>query len=598
MDFEITPINKDNPPIIPAKKRPDIFNFGIQFVLLAAIFIIAIGVLFFFLRRSSFGEEKVELKIEGPEEITGGELLEYKVLYKNGSKVALEKAQLVFSYPDDSIVIEDGKVVKANNEVVDIGRINAGESGDLQFSAYIVGEKANIKQARAELTFEPSGIVSVIKKEVILPTTITSLPVTITLVAPPTAADGQEITYILDYRNQNDSAINDIRINIKTPESFKAINYSPSPTSGNGTWDINVIEAGEGSRISMLGSIKGIERESKSISATLQKKIRTDSGDLYIDFTRVEASTAIASPYISSTILANGSRDHIAGLGERIKYTIDFKNNTTIPLLGLNMSVKLEGSMFDLSSVRSEGFFDSRQNVIFWNSSTVPELGVLEPNQTARVEFEVQLNKEFPGGVFGTQNSLIKVSSILETENVPPAIALSRLIAEDELVTRISTTVSLGQLMFINDSQWGSSGPFPPKVNEKTTFTVKWSLINPANLITPAKITAVLAPGVSWEGRTRSSSGIVQTVYNPSNQTVTWDIGSLPGGVGSAFPPYETYFQISIVPSVNQVGQAVEILRDIKFEGVDSLTSQSITRTVHNLNINNSEDQKGGVVKP
>ena len=565
MDFQVTPLTKDDNNDDSSKPWHGLFNLDLKLVFLGAFVIIAIGALFFFLGRSSFSENKIELRVEGPSEVRGGDLITYKVVYENNSKVDLDSVELIFNYPSDSVVIKDGDIASIENEIINIERVSSGKSGEVEFQVYIVGDRGNVKQTKASMTFTPVNVGSVIKKDAVLSTTITSLPVNLTLVAPPSATDGQVITYILDYRNQTDKDMEDLRIKIETPDLFIRSRSIPAPSLGGDTWSIDLLRAGEGARITVEGVLNGNERESKTVLAILQRKILTPGGEAYIDFVRADASTSIASSFISATLSLNGSRAYSASPGDTLKYVVDFKNDTEHDLIGLNLSVNLEGSMFNFSSVKSNGFFDSRLNTIFWNSSVVPELGILRPNQSGRAEFELKLFGEFPGGVLSSQNSLIKATAVFEAPTAPSGLGVDSLVAEDELITRISSDISFKSLLFVNDVIFGSSGPFPPKVNQKTSLTVKWEINNPVNLISPARISATLPPGVVWEGRVRSNVGSTQLIFDPITSSVIWDIGSIPGGVGSSFPAYEGYFQISVTPSVNQVGKSIKILHNIKF---------------------------------
>ncbi|MEK7154456.1 MAG: hypothetical protein AAB792_02785, partial [Patescibacteria group bacterium] len=140
------------------------------------------------------------------------------------------------------------------------------------------------------------------------------------------------------------------------------------------------------------------------------------------------------------------------------------------------------------------------------------------------------------------------------------------------------------------DSVFGSTGPFPPKVNYKTVFTIRWNLVNPSSDLSSAKVTAVLMPGVVWEERARVSGSQPQPVYNAAQKTVTWDLGTLPAGVGVSFPQYEADFQISVTPSVNQAGGPVPLLKNVQFEGVDTFTKERILRTIPDVTTSNVSD--------
>lgn len=603
MDFKIEPLQNPNIPEMQPPKRP-IFNFisSIKTKHIVAVLglVLVAAILFFFLGRGSFRENGVELKIEGPNEIASGELLTYKLTYKNNNAATLTDVKLNLLYPTDSIVTKDGNIVSITTENFDIGKIESKESGEKELTAYIVGDKGNIKTIKATLTYRAENLSSTFQKDASLATTITTLAVPITLVAAPTVVSGQNTSYLIDYRNQSEQDLENLRFMVKYPSGFTASKFSPQPTSRaakQDSWDIASLKKGDGSRITIQGILSGNEKETKTIFVTLQKKITTPNGDVYVDFEKSEASSVISTPILSLGITLNDSIDYVAHLGDILRYKIRFQNNNNFDLSGLNMSVRLEGNMYDVATVKSDGFFDGRLNTIIWNASTVPQLNFLPRNQSSMVEFEVRLKNSFSGS--GAQSSFVKTSAHLETPNVPADLDLDKLVADSELVTRISTAPAFDQKVLINDAVFGSSGPFPPKVNQKTVFTARWTLVNPASDVTGAKITATLAPGVDYENRVRVAGTQIEPTYNPRQNSVTWDLGTLPGGTGVSFPLYEAYFQISITPSINQVGQPAALLRNIKFEGTDSFTQEKISRTIPDTNTFNVTDtSEQGSVQP
>ena len=600
MNFQIEPIQ--NPNLGERLPRPFLSFKRKKIIVIGLATLLAIALIFFFLGRGSFRESNVELKIEGTQEISAGELVSYKITYKNGNKVSLNNVKLTFFYPSDAIVIKDNNnILDVTAENFDLGELKSGESGEKVLTAFIVGDKGNIKTARAILTFKPSTVNSTFQKETSLATTITSLAVPITLVVPPTVIKGQNISYLVDYRNQSEEDLKDLRLEVRYPDGFSPTKFSPLPSSqdqNRSTWEIPKLNQNEGSRITIQGSISGNERETKSVSVTLQRKITTVSGDVYIDFEKTEASSVISTPLLSVGLTINESNDYTAHLDDLLRYEVSFKNNSDVDIGSLNLSVRLEGNMFDFSTVKSEGFFDSRQNTIFWNGSTIPELNNLRPHQTGTVEFEVRLKNKFSGGI-GARESFVKATAHLETPNVPAELDIDKLTADSELITRISTSPIFSQKVSLNDPIFGSSGPFPPKVNEKTVFTIRWNLVNPSSDLMPAKVTAVLAPGVVWENQTRVNGNQPQLVYSDKQKTVIWDLGTLPAGVGVSFPSYEANFQISITPSINQVGETVPLLKNVSFEGIDTFTKERILRTITDVTTSNiSDSSESGSVQP
>jgi hypothetical protein len=587
MEFQIEPLQNSN---VEQPQNVDEPQTGHQFfhllkmkpVIGGLISILVISLVFFFVGHGSFQEGNVELKIDGPSEIAAGDLATYKVTYNNKNRVSLSGVKLTIIYPQDAIVTREGNILTVSTEIFDLGELGSNGFGEKDLAAYVVGDSGNIKSLRAILTYQPSNIQTEFQKEASLGTTITSLSVPITLVAPPTVINGQNLTYFLDYRNQSQQDLPDLRFQVSYPDSFKPIKYSPNPTSsstGKSIWDIALLKQGDGSRITIEGSLSGTEKESKTVSVVLQRKITTSSGDIYVDFEKSEASSVIATPLLSTALSLNNTQDYVAHLGDVLRYRIGFSNDNKVDLSGLNLSVVLDGDMYDLSTVISSGFFDGRTNTISWNASNVPELNHLGVNQSAYVEFQVHLKNAFSEGV-GARDSFVKASAHIETSDVPPELALDKLSADDQLVTRISTAPTFDQKISLNDMTFGSGGPYPPKVNQKTLFNVHWYLVNPSNDISPAKVTAVLAPGVVWENKARANTSQAQPTYNSRLNTVTWDLGTLPAGSGVNLPQLEGNFQISITPSINQVGQAVTLLRNVRFDGTDTFTKEKIARTI------------------
>lgn len=584
-DFKIEPLK------LESKLRLPQFTLTLKLILVGVGLLLIGGGSFLVFSNGSFSERNVTVTVDGPKEVTSGQRVTYTVHYSNQNKADLTNARLAFVYPSDAIPFKDNTIKTATKEILDLGTIKGKATGDLTFSAYIVGFQGAVKTAKATLSFIPADLTTELEKSGETNATMAALPVPLDVVVPPTIVSGQQLTYIIDYRNQSGEDLSNLRIKMKFPEGFTA-------TQAKDTWDIVTLKQGDGARITITGSIIGREKEAKTLFVTLQKQIPTDAGLVYLDFEKAEASSVIATPLLSANLSLNDSTDYVAHVGDALKYAIRLTNNTNSALTSLTITAKLDGTMYDISTVESTGAFDSRTRVITWNSAVVPELGNLEANQSVLVPFRVKLKSAFPGGTIGTQNSFVKSTIHAETLDVPDVLALDRITADDSLNTRISTAPSLDQKLTISDPQWGTSGPYPPHVDQTTVFTDHWSLVNPSNDMTGAKVTAVVLPGVTWNNQVRIAGTQIMPTYNSKTSTLTWTLGTLPSGVGVTFPAYEVFFQISVTPSANQVGLAVPLLKDVTFDGTDVLTKEHIVRTVSDVTTSSVIDSReGGAVK-
>lgn len=595
MDFQINRI------ISPGfeGKEASFWQSHKKLIIIGSILVIMVilGMFLFFVLKS-FSESQVSFKIEGPTEVSSGDLATYKVSYENNSKTKLTDIKLLFLYPENSIAIKNEKIIKKlSNQNVDLPDLDSGQSNNLDFGAFIVGNRGDVRTVRAELVFKATNINSVFRKQQSLATTITSLPIPITISAPPTILNGQKLNYIIDYRNESGSQLSGLKIKVKYPSGFKFVSSNPSPSENQDGWNLGGLEAGLGSRISIQGDIFGAEREEKMISVSIQKPIDTPNGQVFIDLERLDVASIIAGAFLEANLSLNDSSNYTAHLADDLNYKITLKNNADFDITAIKLNAKLDGSMFDLASLKSSGFLDSRSGTISWDQSSLPGLANLGVNQNLMTEFSVRLKSSFGSGIVVASNSFVKISVSAETQNVPPHIDLDKISAQDQIVTRITSAPTLDQSLALNDATLGKLGPFPPKVDSKTVFNVHWTLANPSNNLSPAKVTAILAPGVGWENKTRSSGTPIVPSYNQRTNIVTWDLGNIPTGTGSNFPKYETYFQISIRPSVNQADQAADLLKSIRFDSVDTSTKEKIVLTVRDttsFSVSDS-DQPGNV---
>lgn len=555
------------------------------------LFIAAIVIFLF--GKPSFSESQVILELEGPTQASVGDEVVYKVKYGNQTKLELSNLRFKFTYPKESVVIKDGEVIKELSETFTVDTLGGGVSGEKEFRAFLVGDRGNIKNAKIELEFRAGNLRSSFEKSDTVSTTLVSVPISLTLVAPPSLVSGQTMSYILDYRNESGDNISDIKFEFNYPDEFTVQEQTPRPSTQN-TWPVSLLKRGEGGRISIRGTLTGKEGEVKTISVVLKRSINGE----FIDYQKVSTSSLISNPLLSLNLLVNDSGDYSTRLGDHLQYTVRYRNDSTVNLIGLNLQVKLEGEMYDLETLNTDGgFYDSSSNTIFWNAAVVPDFSSLPPNKSGEVKFSVNIKKDFLSGGIGGRNFFVKATANLRTLNVPSGIEGDEISATADLTTRISTQPSLLQTAFYNDSAFGSSGPLPPRTGEETTFTIHWQISNPGNDMNNVEIKALLLPGVTWKNIVSVGLGQSEPIFNPDNSEVKWNIGVLPQGTGVLTPRYEASFQVSIKPSVAglpaQAGQTPTLIKDGRFSGTDSFTKEQIILNVQDLTTNDLVDRPG-----
>ena len=187
---------------------------------------------FVLVRSPSFSESGVKLGIEGPAQVSVGDEVVYKLKYSNTTKLDLNNMTFKFTYSDDSVVLKDGIVTKEFSETFTIDQLSPGQSAEKEFRAFLVGDRGNIKTVKAELSYGAGGLKTVFEKNISLSTTIIGLPISLTLSAPPNSVPGQAVNYVLDYRNESNNDIYDLRFEFDYPDGFSVQKITPRQIRG------------------------------------------------------------------------------------------------------------------------------------------------------------------------------------------------------------------------------------------------------------------------------------------------------------------------------------------------------------------------------
>ncbi len=570
-------------------------NQLLKWLVLLALLLAIVSFLSFWFGSPSFSESGVKLEIEGPNQVSVGDEVVYKLKYSNDTKLDLNNMTFKFTYPDDSVVLKDGVVVKNLSETFTLDQLSPGQEAEREFKAFLVGDRGNIKTAKVELSYRAGDLRTAFQKITSISSTIIGLPVSLTLSAPPNSVPGQAVSYVLDYRNESSDDIYDLKFEFDYPDGFSVQRSTPSPNAGNYVWLVPVLKKGNGGRINIAGQLNGKEGETKNISVVLKRKI----GDQYVNYEKAETSSVIANSLLNAEMLVNDSSDYSAFAGDDLNYVVKYSNSSNYNLIGVNLMVKLEGEMYDISSLDTKGgYYDNSNNTITWNASTMSDFANLSPNKKGQLSFRVKLKSSIPSGATGSKNLFVRASARLSTPNVPSGVGGDEVFAETNLVTKISTQPTLKQTVYYNDSAFGSSGPLPPEAGKETLFTVHWQITNPGNDMSGVRISGILPAGVSWNSVVSVGSGQSEPTFNKNTSEVVWNLGVLPQGVGVLGAKYEASFQVTVKPATNQKGSAVLLVKDSKLSGTDTFTKQNIIVPVGDISTNDLIDRPSeGIVQ-
>jgi hypothetical protein len=529
-----------------------------RFIVILLIILAVVGIGTYLSWQSmSFSKEVLKVEILAPEKTTIGEDVEYVVKMKNNGTIRLESPQLVFTYPDGSIVDNNGSKVKTMTSVDLGGDIYPGEERSFKFDARLLGKEKDTKVAKVSVSFQPKDLKTRSEVSTTFTTILGEIPLDLTLDIPSQASTGKAFTFRVNYTSNVTYPLTDLTCYVEMPDDFEFL-YSQPKGMDNTQWDIPVLNDGGAGKIEISGILNGQSMEQKVFKA----RIGIWQNGNFILLKEVVRGVQIVAPALYITQKINNSDNYAASPGDQLHYVITFRNVGDNALQNLALITKLQGDQFDLNSIKTidGGKYQAGDNSIVWDASQVPELNILDTGTVGTVEFWVNVKPKWAMKSSDDKNPILKDKITLGG-------------ASQDFLTKINSVISAEQKIYSDNTYFENSGPYPLESGQKSTLTVEWKAINNYNDIEQAKMITVLPESVTFLGKTYPEG--MEITYDPDTSEVVCNIGSLPAGSGVIKDAKICAFQISVQPEI--ADEAIILLGPAQLLGIDQWTNKTLT---------------------
>jgi hypothetical protein len=259
--------------------------------------------------------------------------------------------------------------------------------------------------------------------------------------------------------------------------------------------------------------------------------------------------------------------------GENVRVNGTFINNTNSTVRDIEIEFDLEGAILDKTSVNvGQGFYRSSDNKIIFNKDNTPFLAEIEPRDQKDITFNFRTTKLSEQSVTIT-NPEVKISSHVKARRVSEDNSEEKIDKTNLHTVQVLSDVFMQSYTLYQLGPFQNTGPVPPKADLPTTYTVLWSVSNSSNKLENSKVTATVPPYIQWNNVASPSGEKIS--YDSASRKITWDIGNLDSGLGYAKNPKEVNFQVTLTPSVSQIGSAPYLLEKIIFSAKDSFVGKT-----------------------
>ncbi len=396
-------------------------------------------------------------------------------------------------------------------------------------------------------------------------------PVTLSYTAPTNVVSGQNFPVTVSYANNGADPIPSARIVLQYPPAYTFVTSSIAeatdtvPSSSLGTWELGTLAPGQGGSFTVTGNIVGPSRAQYQIGGTISTRL---AGRTY-PMNAQPVNLALVPAPLALSISVNGNPRYTTFAGDQLSYTLTYTNNSEATLSDVKIAATLTGRMFDFTSLQTQGAFDSRNDTVTWYAANTPALASLAPGQSGSVTFSVNVKNTFPITQLGDKNYALAIRGTIESPTVIPGAPGSNTISVATITNKVG-----GQMELTSVGYW-KSGPYPPKVNQPTSYRIDWAIKNYSTDASSVTVSAYLQSGTSFIGAASSTGTTSTPSYDPGTGLVTWTIPYIPAGTGIIDPSVKASFIVSNTPAVNQAGSDVTLLGPTTLTASDTWTGGS-----------------------
>ncbi len=564
-------------------------KFKIIFIAAIAFLLVLAGVawlgFFVFNKPAGFTGGKLKFSIETPESLVSGEKTAYVIKYANNESVPLRNATLSVRYPD-GFEFKDAEpyVASAGRDSWDLGTIEAGQAGQVKIYGYVSGPLFEEKNISASLTYWPEGFNSEFQETASAKSKIVSSILDISVDFPEELIGGAEFEYTIKYKNlSKETDLENVKISAWHPADFVLISSDPEISDEsiigdrhNAVWEIGELDSNKEDEITVKGSF------SEASSATKQMKVQIglvgSRDDFYVQKER-EFEIALLKGEVEAQLSINGKVDNsTVNFGDKLNYNMKYQNIGSSDLDDVELSVALnaiandkDADLFDWASFIDENRGIVKDNVITWDLDKVDSSGKMEPGEEIDISFSISLKQA--AQIESELRGDVRIENIASVRAGKVGDITSEVSSNSKkIIIGFNTDLGFSSAgrYFDDEHDPVGSGPVPPTVGEQTSYKIYWKVSSSMHDLKDVKVSSILPKNVIWVENVSFAGGSL--LFDSQSREVSWTMERLASGDSA-----ETVsFEVSVLPSFDQVGKIMVLLPVARIEAIDLVTGDKI----------------------
>lgn len=574
----------------PRKKGMSFFTkilfFSVIFFLIAS----GIGAYLYFNGANVVSPDNVDITINGPLSVSGGEQVSFEVQIANENNIELQNVDMSVDFPSGTVDPTDSlKELKNYREV--IPNIIPGGIGQKTIKAVLYGEENSKRTIKVSIEYKVTGSNATFQKEKTFDLLISSAPLNLSVSSFKEVNSGQEFEMAIMMNSNSKETIKNLLLKAVYPFGYTYISSDLKPNADNSTWKIGDIPPGGKRVIKIKGKLDGQDDEMRVFRfSSGAARLGNDSsiGTEYITGTQ---EISIKKPFMTVGINLNsdsGNKEFVTAFNNSINVDLTYFNNLPNAITDGEVRLKISGTAFDKASVSpGDGLYNSANSEIVWNGITTNDLRNIEAGGSGRVSFSI-IPRNLSSSQKGITSPNIKFDVSVNGRRNSESNVPENIVSTTKREIRVSSNVTLGGQILRSTGPFANTGFIPPKSEQETTYTVVWTVDNTANTASDAVVRSSLPPYVKWLDKISPAGEDI--TYDRTTGQLVWNVGNLNTYTAGTSKRRQVAFQISLVPNVSQVGTPLTLVNPSSVNAEDDFTGEVLKSNLGQLTTRFSTD--------
>ena len=542
--------------------------FIFDMLLLASIFVIGSAATTWYLYDPTVTKQ-VNLNISaaalgGNDRVKSGELITLKISYQNNSNQVLKDAILHFNLPPGFLIRTSPTSFSTPTQSIAIANLKPREGGEVQFTGQFWVEPGKNFPVNVELVYRQEKNNNYEVKTTGILTTSADSVLVVAAIFPATIYSAGNWEVPVTIKNTGSESLSNISIPFPTVNglsfSWRETGVTKKPLSIPSLAPNEIVTG-------TLRFSSQLPRDISELTVSVTPQIKINNQ--YFNQATLNSKVAVLHPGLKiSSLWSEGS----VRPGERTNLNVKIANTGSTDLRDVTVIIPLPSNLINARETAAANKAVLRGSTLTISAREFPALASIPRGESRDLSLVIVISNR-PSG--GTEFALpLSVHALVpnntekfESKGTSNSIKLGTYIVLE----------ADGHYYSLEGDQIGR-GPLPPKVGKETKY---WALLTLSNGTAEANnviVSATLAPGVIWTGKTSVTRGR-EPIYNSTNRTVTWNVSSVTTGEAVSIN-----FELAVTPTEAQRGSIPLLLTNIRASATDSVTQKSLSALAGTLN--------------